>query len=159
MRRAAGFLAALIILSWGAYRLQQEPRVRSLFGSSQKEDSGASFPLENKLVVVRRGPPAGESPGEVKAASGAAATQAPPAANAPAALHNRVDNATVELVLLQILAAKKLGDGIALSVTDGFVRVAGTAGSEDDRRRILDIIEKGRESRQIDASALRVRRE
>ena len=60
-------------------------------------------------------------------------------------------------VLLQILAAKKLADGISLMVTDNSVVVAGTVDSDQKRKQILEIIEKGRETRRIDAINLVVR--
>jgi hypothetical protein len=85
------------------------------------------------------------------------AAAADPAAEVPPAGRNQVDNRTVERVLLQILAAKNLAAGVTIGVTDEFVRVAGTVGSEESRRQNLDIIERGREARQIDAKDLMVR--
>jgi hypothetical protein len=69
MRLALCVLTVLIILSWGAYRLWQEPRVRDLFGASEPGlRSGTSIPLKNKLVVLRSTPSAQTSAGKAKPA-------------------------------------------------------------------------------------------
>ena len=167
MRLTIGFLTVLIVLTWGAYRLWQEPRVRDLFGASGPGlTSRTPLPLKNKLVVVRSALPAQSPTGKVKpilgAAGGdkaAAAAAADPATEDPLAGQNRVDNGTVERVLLQILASKNLAAGVTLGVTDEYVQVAGTVGSEESRRQILDIIEGGRGARKIDAKDLIVRRQ
>lgn len=168
MRWVLGVLAVVILLGWGAYRLWQEPRVRELFGVSEAR----ALPTKNRLVVLRRGPAAGYAPvnpappplpnrgiasapvPDLPAASAGAAetVEAPPAAR------NSVDNATVQRVLLQVLASKHLAYGVWLTVTDDAVRVGGIVASEESRRSILDIIEKARESRQVDARQLTVGR-
>ncbi len=166
MRWILGVLAVVILLGWGAYRLWQEPRVRELFGVSEAR----ALPMKNRLVVLRRGPAAGYAPvnpaptpppnrgaapvPDLPAASGGVAETVEP----PPAARNSVDNATVQRVLLQVLASKHLAYGVWLTVTDNAVRVGGIVASEEIRRSILDIIEKARESRQVDARELTVGR-
>lgn len=62
---------------------------------------------------------------------------------------NQVSNGEVSRILLQILAARKLADGISLSVTDREIIVYGNVTSEEDLDRIVDILDRGRESRTI----------
>lgn len=66
----------------------------------------------------------------------------------------QVDNAEVQRVLLQIMAAQGLAKGISLSVTDTQIVVAGTVESESRRERILELLDKGRERRRISAEDL-----
>ena len=74
--------------------------------------------------------------------------------HAVGAAENQVPNAELARVLLQILAAKKLVEGISLSVTDTEVAVHGTVRSEEDLEEILAVIEKGRENRQVNLEHL-----
>lgn len=163
MRLASCVLIVVALLGWGAYRLWQEPRMREVFGVSQSGPD-TSLPLKNKLIVLRNALPgqpsagkSGTSPDAARADKAQDAVAAGSGAEDPVAVRNQIDNKTVERVLLQILAAKRLSDGVTLSVTDESVRVEGAVASEESRRQILDIIEKGREARRIDAKDLLVR--
>jgi hypothetical protein len=159
-------LVILVFLAWGAYRLYQNPRVQELFHDPEpKSLSNPILPGETERVR--------EKPAAVRKAEGVRAgiagavpapkrltAAAPPAeeqTEEPSAAQNRVANDVVSRVLLQILAAKKVADGISLVVTDNSVVVAGTVGSDEKRKQILEIIEKGRETRRIDAINLVVR--
>ena len=70
---------------------------------------------------------------------------------------NQVPNQEVGRVLLQILAGQKLHDGISISVTDKYIRVAGELDSEEKKHQLLKILDGGREARRIDTRSLVVR--
>jgi hypothetical protein len=159
-------LAILVFLAWGAYRLYQEPRVQELFHEPEPKSisnpipPAETEPVRQKPATVRkaRGIRA-EIVGAVPAPKRlrAAAPSAEEQTEEPSAAQNRVANDVVSRVLLQILTAKKVADGISLVVTDNSVVVAGTVASDEKRKQILEIIEKGRETRRIDAINLVVR--
>ena len=71
--------------------------------------------------------------------------------------HNQVPNEQLRKVLMQIFAAKKLAEGVSLSVTDDEVSLAGEVASAEERKQILDIVDKGREARRIDGQYLKVK--
>lgn len=136
-----GLLAAAI------YFLSQDPKVRSLFESAPPRENPLDF-LENlpepkvpPPVVVREKPrkkPTREAEPE------------PP--SEPEVVQNVVPNRDVARVLMQILAAKKLADGISISVSDEAVVIHGEVSSAAKLDEIVAIVEKGRESRKIDST-------
>lgn len=65
------------------------------------------------------------------------------------AIANQVPNEEVSRTVLQILAARKLADGISLSVTDREIILYGQVRSESDLSKIVEILERARESRRI----------
>lgn len=145
----------VILLGLGGYRLAQDSRVRELFDSS--DAAGNVKPKPANSGTVQRPSGAETKPASASAGARRKAAMRPPAAPArknPPAPQNQIDNGTVARVLLQILAAKKLDGGISLSVSDAYVSVSGTTDSEESRKKILEIIEKGREARKIDARGL-----
>lgn len=70
---------------------------------------------------------------------------------------NQVPNRELARVLLQILAAQNLADGIWIGVTDEHVQVAGELDSEEKKRQLLKILNGGREARRIDTTGLIIR--
>lgn len=69
---------------------------------------------------------------------------------------NSVPNEEVAKVLLQILRAKKLADGISLGVSDTEVTLSGLAKTQEQFEQIVRTVEKGRENRTINTSRLTV---
>ena len=140
-----GLLAASI------YFLSDHPRVRSLFESGP--------PREDPLGYLDRlpEPKVRPTPAPRKAPRKPVEPVAPPEPQAePEVIENIVPNRELGRVLMQILAAKKLADGIALSVTDEAVEVYGEVSSTAQKDAIAEIIEKGRESRKLDLSHLTI---
>ncbi len=159
--------AGLTLLAWGAFRLYQDPRVQQLFREPRPRPASGSVPAAGKSSVppeVRISPkrraknsprPATASspaspPGEEMAANHAAEPEVVPAAV------NTVDNNVVTRVILQILAARDLAYGIALSTSDQVIVVEGVVDSMEKRNQILAVLEKAREARRIDAERLTV---
>jgi hypothetical protein len=70
----------------------------------------------------------------------------------PEVVQNVVPNRDVARVLMQILAAKKLADGISISVSDEAVMIHGEVSSSAKLDEIVAVVEKGRESRKIESS-------
>lgn len=167
MRLTVIIVAVLIFFAWGAYRVYQDPRIQDLFREPEPKSlsSPPPEPVATAPVPERPAPP--RKPSEVQAGivgarpgpeqAREAAHPVEEEAKEPPAAHNQVANDVVSRVLLQVLAAKKLEYGISIGVTDNSVTVAGTVDSEEKRKQILDIIEKGRETRRIDATNLVVR--
>jgi len=154
MRKTLLAFSALTILSYGVYRMACDRRVRDLFAP------GRPLPKQEEPAV-----PAAKGAGHRPAPSpGEPAKRAErrrvlrrdlPVPEAPPA--NQTPNEVVRRVLLQILRARNLADGITLGANDKTVLVSGTVDTEEERRQILEILEKAREARSIDASELVVR--
>lgn len=157
--RGIVFVAGLAaILLWAGYTLWRDPRVQDLLrapaaaggraapASSVGKSKGA---IEKQPAVARPDParPRSSAP-PAPHKDVAHQYEAPPA--------NTIPNANLSRILLQILAARKLAQGISLSVSDQILSVGGTVDSEQKKRAIVEILEKARESRIIDASDLMV---
>jgi len=156
MRRALILLSFAIILLVAAAHVYRDPRVQDLFRSVPKAGSA-------KKQIVR---PATRAPLEQPTGAGSSAApvavvknQAPPQEHDIASARpDQTPNETVSRVLLQILAAKGLARGIALEVSDESIRIFGEVDSDDKRQKIIGLIEKGRESRQLDTTRLTIQR-
>jgi hypothetical protein len=141
---------ALFLTAAGMLLLYRDPRARDLF-RPLSPDSGR--------YVAPSVPPA--SPRQTKELPRAAADsrrakeipQKPAQTTLPA---NITPDPVVGRVLLQILAAQGLGDGISLGVTSTKIVVKGQVGSQQQRAQVLRIVDRGRESRRIDATGLLV---
>jgi len=157
------FLPIAIILTAVAAFLYRDPQVRGLF------QSGIKPPLASVIEPAKKRSAPVEKPRKstratkvpvrtVQPPTPAEEVREEPAIDpAPVALENQVPNSILSLTLLRILMAKDLGDGISVSVTDQKLLIAGFAGTEEKRRQILEVAEKARENRKIDASHLIVR--
>lgn len=135
------------LIGTGIYILYQNPRVRPFF------ESGT--PRENPLGYLDRlpEPKAPTTPvpkRETRPTPEPVEAQEPE--EGPSAVENVVPNQEVARVLLQILAAKKLADGISLSVNDEAIVVQGEVSSRERLDAIVEVVEKGRETRTIDTS-------
>lgn len=69
---------------------------------------------------------------------------------------NSVPNEEVAKVLMQILRAKKLADGISLGVSDTQVTISGSVKNREQFDQIVRTVDKGRENREINTSRLSV---
>ncbi len=156
MRRALLLLSFAVILLVAVAHVYRDPRVQDLFRSVPKAGSSKRLPARTAT------PSAPEPP--ARAARAPAATTVskngvlPEERNVASAAANRIPNETVGRVLLQILAAKGLSRGISLEVSDGSIKVLGEVDSNEKRQAIISLIEKGRESRRLDAAGLVVQR-
>ncbi len=74
----------------------------------------------------------------------------------PMASQPAVPNEEVSRVLFGILRARNLASGISLSVSNDTLGVIGAVDSMDKKRQIIEILEKGRGIRRLDASLLEV---
>lgn len=162
--RFLGKLLLVAVFLAGAYLVYQRPEIKELFRESKSNG--------DPLAFLKNLPEINPKPRPVKR-SGArrAGTQEPQAQGVPqpenvdaegeaeptVEYYNQVANEELQSVLMRILAAKKLVQGISLSVTDKSVIVSGAVESEERRQEILGIIEKGREARSIDDAYLKVR--
>jgi hypothetical protein len=150
-RIAIAGVALVGLLAAAVYFLSQDPKVRSLFESAPARENPLEF-LENlpepkvPPPVVERKKPQKPAPPEVD----------PEPSNEPEVVQNMVPNRDVARVLMQILAAKKLADGISISVSDEAVVIHGEVSSSAKLDEIVAVVEKGRESRKIDTTHLSV---
>ncbi len=142
------FLVLFSALAGGGYLLYRSEPVRQLFeSSSPRREHPLDFLDEVDEVLPQRTAP--EKPPAVTRV-------APPAAEpdpGPPAVPNEVVTST----LLGILKARGLAYGIALSVSDRQLLVEGEVDSPEKRRQILDILEKGRGRRSLQADRLVVK--
>ncbi len=157
MRRAfivCGLTLGAAFLAAAAWR---EPRIRALFTTTPPRKDPLAFLRDVKIPdppPVRETeapgpPPAGGPAPEQKQSPNAAPSQAP-------AVSNQVPNPEVGRVLMQVLKARKLADGISLGVSDTEIVVHGTVPSQEHLQKIVEILEKGREARSIDLSKVQV---
>lgn len=154
MRRVLILLSVAIILLVAAANVYRDPRVQDLFRSAPR--SGAL----NK-PVVRTAPPANPvQPAPVERAAvppvSAGDRVRPREPDVESGSDNQVPNETVSRVLMQILSARGLSRGVSLAVSDQSIEVFGEVDSNEKREAIIGLLEKGRESRRLDASRLTV---
>ncbi len=155
MRRALILLSVSIILLVAAANVYRDPRVQDLFRSAPR--AGSRRPIA---------PTATPAAPEQAARTGRAPVPAPSEKKRGPSLErgvepspvNQVPNETVSRILMQVLAAKGLARGISLEVSDQSIEVFGEVDSNEKRDAIISLIEKGRESRQLDATGLTVQR-
>ena len=140
-----GLLAASI------YFLSDHPRVQSLFESGPPREDPLGY--LDRLPEPKVPPP--PAPRKTPRKPAEPVAQPEPQAE-PDAIENTVPNKELGRVLMQILAAKKLADGIALSITDEAVVVYGEVSSAAQLEEILAVVEGGRESRKADVSHVTV---
>lgn len=155
MRRALMLLSFAVILLVAVAHVYRDPRVQDLFRSVPRAGSARKLPVRTATPSVPQSPvrtvpaPAPEA---------AAKNDAPPEERGVPSIPNQIPNETVNRVLLQILNAKGLSRGVSLEVSDASIRVYGEVDSNDKRQTIISLIEKGRESRKLDATGLTVQR-
>ena len=150
-RIAVAGVALVGLLAAAIYFLSQEPKVRSLFESAPARENPLDF-LEN-LPEPKVPPPVVERKKPQRAATPEVEPEQP---DEPEVVQNVVPNREVGRVLMQILAAKKLADGISISVSDEAVVIHGEVSSAAELEEIVAVVEKGRESRKIDTTLLSV---
>jgi hypothetical protein len=154
MRRALILLSFTIILLVLGAHVYRDPRVQEIFRAAPRAGS-ARKPIARPAAQVSP-----EQPSRAKslpAAPAVANKHVPPQElKVDSARANRTPNETVSRVLLQILAAKGLARGIALEVSDESIKIFGEVDSDDKRQTIVTLVEKGRESRRLDATGLTV---
>ena len=146
-RIAIAGVALVGLLAAAVYFLSQDPKVRSLFESAPARENPLEF-LEN-LPEPKVPPPVVERKKPQKPATPELDPEPP---DDPEVVQNVVPNRDGARVLMQILAAKKLADGISISVSDEAVMIHGEVSSSAKLDEILTVVEKGRESRKIDSS-------
>lgn len=141
-------LAAILVV--GGYAFYRSPQGQEIFTRPDREESPLEFlerlpdiePIETKPQPLRNRQDAVPD------------RQSQRAAEPAAPYRNRVPNSEVASTVMQILAARGLASGVSVSASDTRVEVSGTVKSRADREQILDILEKAREARRIDAAAL-----
>jgi hypothetical protein len=151
-------LTLVLLLGVAAYYAYQDPRVRDLFEPAVQKDDPLEF-LRNIDVPESRprvSDPPRASTTTPPAPPGSPAAGPGPSATAPAEVANQVPNAEVGSVLIQVLKARKLAAGISLGVTDTEIAVYGSVATQEHLDQIVEILEKGRESRTINVSAVRI---
>ena len=172
LRLSLIILAILAILICGAYRLSQDPRVHDLLHAPEPGPISTLLPsLEKPPVEAKSKPPKKTRNAPPSVVRTTPDRKDDPAATSPhvesaveetresSSGRNQIDNSTVGRVLLQILTAKGLAEGITLGISDESVMVAGTVDSKEKRKQILDIIDQAREARRIEAKDLVVHQE
>ncbi len=163
MRLTIILAAILVVVCWGAYELYQDPRVQEIFREPAPQ-SLSNPPPPVEIPHLPEKPEPEKKPAEVWAGTVGTTnetkpnrTDLPPAEEEqkePPAAKNQVANDVVSRVLLQVLAARKLVYSVSIGVTDKVVTVTGVVDSEEKRDQILDIINKARETRRVDATNL-----
>ncbi len=155
MRRFLILLIGLLVLGGAAYALYQRPEIRALFEPAERKGDALDFLKD--LPEISPPPPKEKAPtrSNRRTPTPSASPSASPA-NQPSApaVHNQVPNDEVAHVMMAILAAKKLGRHLSISVTDDRIIIYGEVGSEEEKQQIRDILEKGRETRRVDTEHL-----
>jgi hypothetical protein len=163
LRRFVIIFGFIALVGWGAWRLYQHPQVQDLFRDSGHAGGPKSVrkkPTQDRPAVERTQEMPNSSNAAARRKKAAAAAgkkeegQAAEEQAAEPSVQNSVANDVVTRVVFQILAAKKLSDGVALSTSDTAIVVQGVVDSEGKRRQILDILEKAREARRLDSKHL-----
>ena len=155
----------------------QTPSGREFFlGSESKEDplafleeSSETFPYKKYEEPVEPGRsnerPEPKQPGRPapQVTPKAPKPQEPPKAAVspeeaePVPVEPGIPNQDLARLLLGILRARNLAEGISLGVANDSLSVIGEVESEEVRNQILEILENGRGARQLDATELRVK--
>lgn len=152
-------LAAVFV---GAYYLYQRPEIRELFEKSEPKEDPLAFLTDLPEIKPKPIPDRSRNRRPLRNLEAETASQAEietevDEAEAVPEYQNQVPNEQLRKVFMQILAAKKLTDGVSLSVNDDHISIVGSVASSAQRDQILDVIEKGREARRIDARHLEVK--
>jgi hypothetical protein len=148
----------VIVLFVGGYYAYQTPKIKALFVSSEKAEDPLDF-LDDLPEVNPRPAPDKNPKKERKYYAG----DYEPDFSDPETeteevepIQNQTSNQETSRILMQILKAKGLANGISIAAGDDKIMVFGTVKSERVRQEILDVIDKGRGARQIEAGELRV---
>lgn len=152
------FLTLVILLGAVAYYAYQDPRVQALFEPTVQKDDPLEF-LRN--IEVPEAPPKVPDRPRATAPTSPEGPASPASGSEPRAaptteVVNQVPNAEVGSVLIQVLKARKLAAGISLGVTDTEIAVYGSVATQEQLDQIVAILEKGRESRVVNVSAVQI---
>lgn len=171
------WLLLIVCLAAGGYFVYREPRVQELFrpipapGEGPRRTVPAKLSPEIETEPDTSARPAGESGGPEGEASPetvpkAPAEQEPAPASPDQSPWNSMTpdhvsqpgppNRETARVLLGILKAQGLAYGISLTVSDEVLGVQGEVSSEEDKTRIIEILEKGRGHRRLETSQLKI---
>lgn len=169
------FFGALVVVA--GYFLLQTPSGREFFlGSESKEDPLAFLEETSETFPYRKyeepaEPDRGDERSEPKRPGRAAPpvtqkapkpqeppkTAAPPGEVEPVSVEPAIPNQDLARLLLGILRARNLAEGISLGVANDSLSVIGEVESEEVRNQILEILENGRGARRLEAAELRVK--
>jgi len=147
----------------GGYFLFQSPQLRELLGSREQRPAASPRPAPARPSPLRSSSPSRDSPPSSRPEKPTKAVVQPPEEPSQQpeepqpTIQNQIPNRQLASTLLQIMAARSLAYGVSLSVTDETIEINGETDSEESRAAILEIIEKGRESRKIVIQQLAVR--
>lgn len=160
--RYAVTIIVLGTVAVGGYWLFQSEPVRSLFETgSQKKRDPLDFLDEPREIITPREEPKAESPRRSRQPSPTPARPGSPRPIEPAdrrpSTPPDVPNHQVTRVLLGILKAEGLAYGISLSVNDREVLVDGEVDSQEERKRIIQILDRGRGRRELKTDGLVVK--
>lgn len=155
MRKLVQIATVLLLCAAGVYLLYLQPEIRVLFQSNEPADDPLDFLKDLPEISPKPrtgGPKRFWSRPRLRAAAPPppAETQSPPAPT----VHNEIPNDEVARAMLGILAAKKLGRHLGLSVSDDEIAVYGEAASPAEAAQIRDILERGRETRSVNTDGL-----
>jgi len=156
-------LIAVAVIALVSYQVYERPEIQELFKESRTNGDPLAF-LEDlpevKPKVRPEKSPRTRKPSVLESEVVTDADTEPALEEETETLpeyQNQVPNDELRKVLMQILAAKKLAGGISLAVTDQEITLAGDVASAEDRKEILDIVDRGRETRRINGRDLKVR--
>jgi hypothetical protein len=156
---AAGILA--LALAGAVWIVSRQPEIRVLFDSTTPSENPLDFldRLPELRAPQETPPPVPGTPRAAGAGRDREAEEAPirPEDDPAPEVVNQVANDEVARVLMRILAARGLADGISIAVTDREVAIHGAVSTSEQRDQILEVVEGGREARRIGAENLTVR--
>lgn len=161
MRKFLISLIVLLALAAGGYALYSRPEIRALFESAEKQGDPLDF-LEDLPEVTPKPPPQKQPSASERQAPNtterAPSREGPLPSGQEAApdVQNQVPNDEVAHVMMAILAAKKLGRHLSISVTDDQIIVYGEVDSAQEKQQIREILEKGRETREVNTDHLTI---
>ena len=139
----------------GGYFLFQSPQLRELLSSRGQRPAASPRPVAVRPSPLRSSSPSRDSPPTSRPEKPPQEVAQPPEEPSQQreepqpTVQNQIPNRQLASTLLQIMAARGLAYGVSLSVTDERIEINGETDSEESRAAILEIIEKGRESRKI----------
>ncbi len=155
MKRALKWIVLAGLIGVGGFYVFNSPRVQEIVSSpSRPETSKVPKSVPDLSTEEPRPRPRTKTP--KKAIKVSKEVSPAPAEPSPSVREGQLPNRDLSRVLMQILGAQKLTSGISIGVDDDQVSLFGEVDSEEKRRKIISIVNRGRGARRLDSSNLNV---
>lgn len=154
--RVLRYALVILVLAGALYGIYRMPAVNVLFKPVEKNDDPLGFlrdlPEPEPRPVPEKSPSRKSGSAQASSTSNGASSE-PQTAELP---ENQVPNSEVSRILIQILKARGLADGISISVTDQDVLLYGKVDSQEILNQIVEIANKAREYRSVNAESVTI---